>query len=225
MDPECFEWLQTEEAPYCYVVYTNFYSGKKITASPKHEGMNHERFMKAMLASTSVPVLMEGVIIDGQVCYDECAHDIIPFGKAVGLGAETIVPIFIDPEHLSCSTSLFRRMDKVLYRTLAILLNETVRNDYEIANFINMGIRAKHAILQAFTRDEESLQKLRKILGKEEFHGLFCDDKRLLRIIDGLRPDEALTEDALSFNPKKMRKWMEMGERKSAEVVRESPFG
>ena len=68
--PECFQWLRTEDAPYCYVVYVNYRTGRKVFVSPKDEGMTRERFIDAMLASLSVPVFIEPTMIDGDACFD-----------------------------------------------------------------------------------------------------------------------------------------------------------
>ncbi|MBA7476842.1 hypothetical protein ES707_12238 [subsurface metagenome] len=46
-----------------------------------------------MIASASVPVIMEPTIIDGQVGYDGGVRDLLPFTRAINQGAETIVPI------------------------------------------------------------------------------------------------------------------------------------
>jgi predicted acylesterase/phospholipase RssA len=182
--PEWFAWLQRSKAPDSYVVYTNYQNGRKIFASPKDEGMTRERFIQAMLASASVPVVMEATIIDGDVCYDGGVRDLVPFGKAIALGADTIVPIFLDPEEFSETRSRFRRMDKILL----------------------------------------AREKIRRILSRKEFRALFGPDKRLIRIIDGLRPDEPLTENSLTFDPAKMSRWTDLGENKARAIFEKSPF-
>lgn len=222
--PEWFEWLQRSEAPDSYVVYTNYQNGRKVTVSPKDEGMTRERFIQAMLASASVPVVMEATVIDGDVCYDGGVRDLLPFGRAIDLGADTIVPIFLDPEEFTETRSRFRRMDKTLLRTLAILVDETGRNDFAMANLINIGIQAKEEIFTAFSQDPSALQRLREVFNKEEFRALFGAEKRLVKVITGLRPDQPLTEDSLTFDPAKMRLWLELGEKKAREIVQESPF-
>lgn len=222
--PEWFKWLQRREAPYCYVVYTNYQDGQKVAVSPKDRGMNRERFIQAMLASASVPVLMEATIIDGDVCYDGGVRDLLPFGKAISQGAETILPIFLDPEEFSKTRSRFRRMDKILLRTLSILVDEAGKNDFDMANLINIGIMAKQEILAKFAGDTAALRKLRAVFNEKEFQALFGSEKRLVKIITGLRPDEPLTEDSLSFDPAKMRVWVDWGEKKAGKIIQESPF-
>ena len=121
LTPAWFDWLQTTEAPYCYVVYTNFQTGNKISVSPKDDGMTRERFIQAMLASASVPVVMEGVLIDDELCYDGGVRDLLPFGDAIKLGAERIVPVFLTPEKFEKTTERPNRIDKILLKTLDIL--------------------------------------------------------------------------------------------------------
>lgn len=96
--PEWYTWLQGPEAPHCYVVYTNYQTGQKVAISPKNSGINREDFIKCMLASASVPVVMEATTINDDVCYDGGVRDLLPFENAIKLGAETILPIFLDPE-------------------------------------------------------------------------------------------------------------------------------
>ncbi len=177
-----------------------------------------------MLASASVPVVMEAAIIDGDVCYDGGVRDLLPFGKAISLGAETILPIFLDPEEFSKTRSRFRRMDKILLRTLAILVDEAGRNDFAMAKLINIGSQTKQEILSAFAQNPTALQKLQAIFEREEFQALFGSEKRLVKIITGLRPDEPLTEDSLTFDPAKMRLWVNLGEQKAGEIILQSPF-
>jgi len=62
------------------------------------------------------------------------------------------------------------------------------------------------------------------VFDKEEFQALFGSEKRLVEIITGLRPDEPLTEDSLTFDPAKMRLWVNLGEQKAGEIIQQSPF-
>lgn len=222
--PECFEWLQREDMPYCYVVYTNYQSGNLKVVSPKDPGMTRERFIDAMIASASVPVVMEPTIIDGQVCYDGGVRDLLPFARAIDLGAETILPIMLDSAKVPPSDSSFRRLDKVLFRTLAIMLDETGENDLQMADRINTAILAKREILQALAGRPRYRKKIQAIFDKQEYGDLFGSEKRLVRIIDGLRPDQALTDNPMRFDPELMQRWIELGEQKARSVLTTNPF-
>ena len=224
LKPEWFDWLQQPEAPDCYVVYVNYQNGQKVTVSPKDQGINREQFIAAMRASASVPVVMEATKINGDVCYDGGVRDLLPFGKAIKLGAESIVPVFLDPEEFGRTERKFKRIDKVLLRTLSILVDETGRNDFEMAEIINMGIQAKEELLTAFTNEPQAQQKLEAILANAKYKKLFGSEKRLIELINGLRPNATLTDDSLTFDPVKMSNWLEQGEKKAEEIVTSSPF-
>jgi NTE family protein len=221
--PEWFEWLQTPEAPTCYVVYTNFQTGQKAAVSPKDAGMTMEGFLQAMMASASIPVLMEATLINEQVCYDGGVRDLLPFGAAIKLGAERILPVFLDPEDFPRTPNRFRRMDKILMRTLEILVDEAGRNDFDMANLINIGIQAKHEILDAAPSDKVR-KKLEAILAKPAYQDLFGPEKRVIEIVPGLRPTQRLTENSLDFVPAEMRLWVEWGAEKAATIIQQSPF-
>jgi predicted acylesterase/phospholipase RssA len=220
--PECFEWLTRDDMPYCYVVYTNYQSGELIVVSPKDPGMTRERFIDAMIASASVPVIMEPTIIDGQACFDGGVRDLLPFTRAIDLGADTIVPILLDAGKVSPSESRFQRMDKVLTRTLSIMLDETGKNDLEMANLVNIAIRTRREILM--TLAGRPRKKVQAIFDRDEYSDLFGRQKRLVKIVEGLRPDKPLTDDPLNFDPQVMRRWIKLGEQKAQAVVTDNPF-
>jgi len=222
--PDCFDWLTREDMPYCYVVYTNYQSGNLVVVSPKDPGMTRERFIDAMIASASVPVIMESTIIDGQVCYDGGVRDLLPFSQAINLGAETILPILLDAGKVSPSESRFRRLDKILFRTLSIMANETGKNDLEIANLVNVAIRTKREVLNTLAGRPLCRKKIQAIFDRDAYSDLFGREKRLVKIVQGLRPDRPLSDNPLSFDPQAMRRWIELGEQKAQSVVTENPF-
>jgi hypothetical protein len=53
---------------------------------------------------------------------------------------------------------------------------------------------------------------------------LFGPNKKVLRIIEGIRPSIVLTEDSLKFDPAKMKSWMKWGEEKAALKIKNNPF-
>jgi predicted patatin/cPLA2 family phospholipase len=224
LDQEWFDWLQTEDAPYCYVVYTNFQTGQAVAVSPKDRGMTRERFMQAMLASSSVPVIMEAAIIDGAVCYDGGIRDLLPMSHAIEHGAETIVPIFLSPEKYASTTSSFERIDRIMLKTLDVLVDEAGKNDFEMALLINVAIQAREQMRTVLKGDQEALDKVNAVFNGPDYEDLFGDHLRVLNIVKGLRPDTHLTEDSLSFNPHEMRLWIRFGQDKAEEVFEASPF-
>ncbi len=222
--PEWFDWLRGPGAPECYVVYTNFQDGRRVTVCPRDPGMDLPRWRKSVLASASVPVLMQGTVIDGEVCYDGGVRDILPFERAIQLGAQTVVPIFLDPEVMGRSESDFRRIDKVLLRAIGILVDETMRNDYQLAHLVSLGVAAREEIAAALAGNDAALSAVRAVLARREYRELFGADKQVSRIVPGLRPERCLTHQLLRFDPLQMKQWMAWGYRRAAEVLPESPF-
>lgn len=220
--PEWFEWLATDEAPATYVVYTNYQTGMKVAASPRDRYMDRERFLQCLMASASVPVIMEATIIDGETCYDGGVRDLIPLEHAVALGAETIIPILLDPPEMATSTSRFRSHYEVLLRTIEILSDEVGNGDCREADALCRAGNARDRILRALSWNPVAAMRVRSVFAQPEFRPLFGHSLRA--IVAGLRPEESMTDQALSFDPVRMREWMEWGRRKSQQVMTSSPF-
>lgn len=218
---EWFDWLRKDEAPRCYVCYVNFHDGKKYFASPKDANMTREKFIECMMASASVPVLMNSTAINDKVCYDGGIRDLIPFNQAIELGARTIVPIYLDPKKFPESSEKFEQMDKTLMRTLSILIDEILRNDTSLAKYINMAVLAKNEIMNTIA-DPELKRKMEVIFNSNGYKKLFT--KEVIKIFDGLWPDEELTDNSLEFVPEKMREWAMLGVEKAKQVFINSPF-
>lgn len=218
-----FEWLQSKEAPDCYVVYVKYKDGKKVFVSPKDKGITRDTFIRAMMASASIPVAMEATIINKELCYDGGVRDLLPFAKAINMGAEKIIPIFLDPENLD-EIKPVKRIDKVLLRSVEILVDEGGKNDYKMAKLINSAIQIKNDLLQTFSEDADTKKKIQAIFKKEKYKELVGPEKMVLDIIKGLRPDKGLTGNSLEFNPEEMKKWMEMGKEKGEKIIVKSPF-
>ena len=223
--PECFDWLRSAEAPDCYAVYVNYQSGRKVFVSPRDDGMTLEKFISCLIASASVPVFIEPMMIEGDVCYDGGLRDIIPIGRAIELGAESVVPIFLDPDILEPSRDNFNKLTKILQRTMSIMIDETKQNDYEIAHLLNLGARTKAEILAILGANTGLQRQIKAVFERDENRELFGEDRRVVRMIDGLRPDWLLTDAPLSCDPALMKSWMELGERKANEIITVDPFG
>lgn len=223
--PEWFAWLRTASAPVVYAVYTNFRTGEKVTVAARDRGVDRHRFIDALVASASVPVYMEPAMIDGDACFDGGVRDLLPCEPAVGFGAESILPIMLDPVAPPRSVAPLGRLDRVLVRTIAILLHETGRNDLERAESFAAAGRVREELLAAFAEDPQALRRLERVFEEPANRGFFGRGNRLVTVVTGLRPDAPLTDDVLSFVPALMREWMAAGERKADEVIRHSPFG
>ena len=146
----------------------------------------------------------------------------MPPRHAIDKGAEKILPVFLDPKIFGIVKSKFKRLDEVLFRTLDILVNETLINDVERAELINFAVETKDKLKQQFSGDPAVMQKIEQILNA--FPDLFGVDKRLIDIIKGIRPDDQLTEDPLKFEPGQMTQWLNLGYEKAQAVITSSPF-
>lgn len=224
MRQEWFDWLQSDSAPACYVVYTDFCSGEKIAVSPRDPGVDRERFIEATLASASVPILMEPTFIDGKVCYDGGVRDVLPMERAIELGAERIVPILLDPEKMEHAETDLRSMKDVAFRTVMICMDEIVRNDYLQAAYLQKAAAFRKALVSKLGYSKRKRRTIAELCERPEFSELFGSKTRVIDILEGVRPDRLMTYDMLTFEPELMRQWLQWGEAKADTVFTADPF-
>ncbi len=231
--PEWFDWLKCPDSPDCYVVYTNLRTGQRVTVSLKDEAVTRERFLTAVLASASVPVLMEATYVDDDPCYDGCLRDLLPFERAVDLGATTIVPVFLDPEVLEERDEGLNRFDRILARAFSILVDEVGKNDLEVPRLQANGVRIREELEEmyetlAHMMPTTAVRKLKNqicdMLRRTELQPLLGDRLRVRRIVGGIRPRYQLADEALTFQPDRMRSWFAHGQEVSRAVFDSSPF-
>jgi len=221
---EWFEWLREPDTPLCYVTYVDFGSGRTHHVSPKDPGVDRVTFMKALLASTSEPVFMNPVWIGKHLAYDGGVRDLLPFKRAIESGADLIVPVFLGPKDIKKATGRFRCVWSIFFRLLEIMLNETGVNDAREAERVNSGVLLREELRQAFKEDPDAREILEKVLSNPRYANLLGPDKRLVRIVEGVRPDKSLTDFGLTFKKEAMQMWMKAGRKKADEVVTTSPF-
>jgi predicted acylesterase/phospholipase RssA len=224
LTPERFAMLQRRDMPVAFVVYTNFTTGKSVYVSSRDHGVGREHFINAMLASASVPVIMEAAIIEGDICYDGGTREILPMMQAVELGAEVVVPVMLDPAMLPPPRHDLSRLDRVLFRSVAIMLDEILVNDYEQARTIQRAVRMRESLRKSFGRWPWQRRRLERILRDPEFAPLVGESRQLRRIVAGIRPPGPMTDDALRFEPERMRAWIEQGAELARTVLERSPF-
>ena len=222
--PEWFSWLQSEDAPECYVVYTDYRTGGKVYVSPKDKRVDRERYIEATLASASVPILMEPTMIDGNACFDGGVRDVLPMERAIDLGAERILPIFLDPEKMEETETDYRNIRDVALRTVMICLDETVRNDYLQAKYLQKATAFRKKLELRLSGSRHAQKILAELCESSEFSELFGKGKQVVDILEGVRPDETMTNDMLVFDPESMRRWLHLGEKKADEIIVADPF-
>jgi predicted acylesterase/phospholipase RssA len=221
---EYFDVLRRPTTATAFVVYTNFNTGDAVRVTSKDVGIDREAFIRAILASASVPVVMEPTIINGAWCYDGGARDVLPMMQAIEMGAEVIVPILLDPKRLPPVEKPLSRIDRVLYRAVAIMLDEILLNDYEMAAMVQRGVRLREALRREFAGRPRIRRRIERILDDPELEPLLGDTKQVRRIVPGIRPPEGFTGNGLRFDPEQMKEWMAQGAAAADLAVTRSPF-
>lgn len=177
-------------------------------------------FLKKILASASVPVLMPPVRIGPCDYVDGGVKDIAPFSKAIEEGATHIVAVVLSPDetHRRPKNRTFTSTLEMAKRTLELLTEEVIDNDVKLANLYSEAIGYLDQI-RANARDKLGLTPA-------QVRGLFSglenpfEGKRIVGITL-IRPDEELSPDSLSFDPVKMREMVDLGYAKAKQVVEE----
>jgi NTE family protein len=175
--------------------------------------------LKKIFGSACVPVMMPPVKIGKYQYVDGGVKEIAPFSKAMDEGATHIISVILSPD--SGDREPVRKeftgsMD-ILKRTLELLTDEIVDNDFKVATLYSEAIRyLDHIKTNAKERLGLTDSQVRKLFtGLENpFQG-----KRVVEITT-IRPDEELMESSLSFDPDKMREMVDRGYEKAKEVVK-----
>ena len=105
-----------EEGRFACVTYTNFrtrravrhWSGDRAQVEPRLDlGLDEvdqryglEGWIDAVVASASMPIIMEGVEIGGDICFDGGIREITPFAPAAAIGAERVWVFHNSPPRL-----------------------------------------------------------------------------------------------------------------------------
>jgi hypothetical protein len=144
--------------------------------------------------------------------------------QAVEMGAEVIVPILLDPRRLPPADKPLSRMDRVLFRAVAIMLDEILLNDYEMAVQVQRGVKLREALRKEFRWRPRLRRRIERILRDPELEPLVGESKKLRKIVPGIRPSAPITDDGLKFDPVQMKLWMEQGAEAAQQAVVDSPF-
>lgn len=182
-------------------------------------------FLKKILASASVPVMMPPVKIGGSQYIDGGVKEIAPLSKAIDEGATHIVSIVLYPEvnHRPPVQKEFKSSMEILKRTLELLTDEIVDNDLKVAALYTEAIRYINGIKK---RGKERLG-----LNSSQIKSLFPGDQNPFRgkrtvHLTTIRPEEPLITSSLEFRPDQMREMVDKGYFRAKEVLREKePHG
>ena len=177
--------------------------------------------VRAILASTNQPVLMPSVEVEaGAVAeyVDGGVREYAPIQIVVDNGATDIYAVVLSPKPTARTPKegKFRKIEKILLRTIDLLSEEVGENDLRIRQRDNQ-------FLGFLKMLKERMLQLGE-LSPKEVNGLFKDPRNPVR---GMRPvtlhlSRPLTElptDGLEFDPTIMRKMMKMGRQEAERVL------
>jgi NTE family protein len=202
-----------------FVTVVNLQTGAVEYGSPRQDSKGD--FLKKMLASASVPVLMPPVKIGKHQYVDGGVKDVTPFAKAIEEGATHIVAIILSPgpAHRPPQAKEFSSAFAITGRTLELLLDEVVDTDVKIASLYTEGIRDLERI-RANARERLGLSDAQV---RQLFVGLEnpFEGRRIVEITV-IRPDRELLGDSLSFDPVAMREMVDLGHATARRVVEEA---
>jgi NTE family protein len=142
-----------------------------------------------IMASTAIPVIMPFVEIEKAPLVDGGVRDIAPLRHAIAAGATEILVIACQPEQMEATTVKPNNLFSLVDRVTDIMTDEILRNDLEMAGFIN-----------TFTPED----------GTPAMDGPFIGKRRVK--ITVVRPARSLAIDILDFDAKAIKELIETGE-------------
>lgn len=204
-----------------FVTVVNMQTGKVEYGNPHQDPK--PVFLKKILASASVPVMMPPVKIGESQYVDGGVKEIAPLSKAIDEGATHILSIILSPHacHRKPVEREFKSSIEILKRTLELLTDEIVDNDLKVAALYTEAIR--------YIGEIKKRMKERFQLGSTEMRRIFYDiknpfkGKRVISLVT-IRPEEELMISCLEFRPDQMREMVDKGYRRAKEVMSQSDF-
>lgn len=201
-----------------FVTLVNMQSGE-IEYGNQHRDKK-EVFLKKILASASIPVMMPPVWIGKYQYVDGGVKEIAPLSKVIDEGATHIISIILSPDKIYRRpiNKIYTNSMDILKRTLELLTDEIVDNDLKMVALYSKAIHNLNQIRKnARQRLGLTDSEIRKL-----FTGLENPFRDKITIeITTIRPDEELMESSLNFNPDQMREMVDKGYKKAKEVVRQ----
>ena len=182
----------------------NLQSGKAETFDNKTN--SKATLEKAMLASASVPVLMDLVPIAGDQHTDGGVREFLPLGAAFASGVDLdhIIAISTAPIAAKKKPGEIDAIVDVLVRTLDLMNTEVGRNDFQGAELFNSILRMVDNALAAGVSKAALLKGIPTSVRNR------IKDKRPIPVTF-IGPTTHLDMDSLKFEPAVMRKVMKKG--------------
>lgn len=199
-----------------FITVVNMQTGKVEYGNPHQDPK--PVFLKKILASASVPVMMPPVTIGASQYMDGGVKEIAPLSKAIDEGATHILSIILSPniDHRKPAEKEFKSSMEILRRTLELLTDEIVDNDLKVATLYTEAIRYIEEIKGRMKeRFGFTSAEMRRIFNgiKNPFRG-----KRVIHLTT-IRPEEELVGSSLEFHPDQMREMVDKGYHRAKEIM------
>lgn len=169
---------------------------------------DRETLMRAMLASASIPVLMQPAGLQpgggGDPFVDGGVREYAPIQVAIDAGATDIVVILLSPRERGPARENLGRLPGVLQRTIDLLCEEVGDGDVKLAQLHATGARYVQAVRDGLVRDHgltpaQADAALAPAAAQNPFAGKPAVSLRVIR------PAQPLQGETLGFDPAAMQ--------------------
>jgi NTE family protein len=177
---------------------------------------NRARLIKAILASTNQPVLMPPLDVEpGPLAQyvDGGVQAYAPIQIAIDNGADEIYAVVMspDPKNREPKTVRFRRIEKILVRTIDLLTEQVGECSLRVQERENKYLR----FLDTLRRQPQLSQRVRALFQSRSNPGR----GRRPITLHVIRPETELPTDGLKFEPKIMKQMIRLGWREARRVL------
>lgn len=142
-----------------------------------------------IMASAAIPVIMPYVELEGAPMVDGGVRDIAPLRHAIAAGATEILIVACQPQQLEAAAVRPKNLFSLVDRVTDIMTDEILRNDLEMAEFIN-----------TFVPEDGTPATEGPFIGKRKVE------------ITVIRPARSLAVDILDFDADDIEQLIETGE-------------
>jgi predicted acylesterase/phospholipase RssA len=175
---------------------------------------DRDTLMRAMLASASIPVLMQPAGLGpggaGDPFVDGGVREYAPIQVAIDAGATDIVAILLAPKDRGPAKENLGRLTGVLQRTIDILTEEVGEGNVRMAQLYTTGARYLQAVRDGLVRDHGlTAAQADSALAPAAAQNPFLGKRAVsLRVI---RPTQPLQGQTLGFDPAAMQANLDTG--------------
>ncbi len=225
--PERYDEVLASSAEV-FLTTVNLQTGRLVYWNPHRGGpgggpLSRRTFLRAILASASLPVLMPPVRIreGGDQHTDGGVREIAPLAITIENGATDLYAIVLIPETPEREDTTYRFIVKTLMRTVNLFTQEVTLNDVRTAQFYN----------EATLYLDRARARAAEFLSEEEIEAVFSPpgapnpfaDKRVVNL-HLIRPERDLPSSGLEFRPLIMAQMMAMGREAAQRCLERGPL-